>query len=212
MSVTANGSVSPSAAPRADALRVEVWSDIACPWCYIGKRRFEAGVAHFARQPAAPPVVVQYRSFELAPDTAVEFEGSEIDFLVDHKQMPEGRVRQMLDQVGDVARSAGLDFDFDAVRHTNTRKAHQLLHSLTWLPRYAPPRIRTATDRHDVSTAMDPAGTTPPDPDEVSSVLSPLDWLAVTPGPTCIGDSCTTTVADAALTVSDGPQPAMPKR
>lgn len=126
--MTANGIVSPSAAPRPDALRVEVWSDIACPWCYIGKRRFEAGVAQFARQPAPPPVVVEYRSFELAPDTPVEFEGSEIDFLVGHKQMPEGRVRQMLDQVGDVALSAGLDYDFDAVRHTNTRKAHQLLH------------------------------------------------------------------------------------
>lgn len=50
---------------------------------------------------------------------------------------------------------------------------------------------------------MDPAGTTPPDPGEASIVLQPLDWLAVTDAPTCIGDSCTMTVADAALTVSD---------
>ena len=104
-----------------DVIKVDVWSDIACPWCYIGKRKFEAGAEGF-------DVEVEYHSFELAPDTPVDFEGSEIDFLVAHKGMPETQVRPMLDQVGGIAAEVGLDYDFDALRHTNTIKAHQLLH------------------------------------------------------------------------------------
>jgi predicted DsbA family dithiol-disulfide isomerase len=104
-----------------DVIKVDVWSDIACPWCYIGKRKFEAGVEGF-------DVEVEYHSFELAPDTPVDFQGSEIDFLVAHKGMPEAQVRPMLDQVGGIAAEVGLDYDFDALQHTNTIKAHQLLH------------------------------------------------------------------------------------
>jgi predicted DsbA family dithiol-disulfide isomerase len=109
-------------------ITIDVWSDIACPWCYIGKRRLEEALAAFAERPAAPPVTVDYHSFELAPDSPVDFEGGEIDFLVGHKGMPEADVARMLDHVTGVARSAGLGFDFDRVRHTNTVKAHQLLH------------------------------------------------------------------------------------
>ena len=109
-------------------IKVDIWSDIACPWCYIGKRRFESGVSAFAARPTALPVEIEYRSFELAPDTPVDFDGSEIDFLVGHKRLPVERVRAMLAHVTSVAESVGLDYDFDALRHTNTVKAHQLLH------------------------------------------------------------------------------------
>ena len=111
-----------------DAIEVDVWSDLACPWCYIGKRRLEAGIAAFAETPDAPPVVVEYHSFELAPDTPVDFDGSEIDFLVRHKHLPAADVRQMLERVQGIAESVGLDYDFDAMQHTNTVKAHELLH------------------------------------------------------------------------------------
>lgn len=106
-----------------DAIKVDVWSDIACPWCYIGKRKFEAGVAAFGGD-----VEVEYHSFELAPDTPVDFAGSEIDFLVEHKGMPAAQVKPMLDRVAGIAAEVGLDYDFDALQHTNTVKAHQLLH------------------------------------------------------------------------------------
>jgi predicted DsbA family dithiol-disulfide isomerase len=106
-----------------DAIRVDVWSDIACPWCYIGKRKFEAGVAAFGGE-----VEVEYHSFELAPDTPVDFAGSEIDFLVKHKGLSAEQVKPMLDRVGGIAAEVGLDYDFDALQHTNTVKAHQLLH------------------------------------------------------------------------------------
>ena len=109
-------------------IKVDVWSDIACPWCYIGKRKFEVGAAAFAELHPDVEVRVEYHSFELAPDTPVDFAGSEVDFLVEHKRMPKAQVRPMLDRVAGIAAEVGLDYDFDALRHTKTVKAHQLLH------------------------------------------------------------------------------------
>ena len=109
-------------------IKVDVWSDIACPWCYIGKRRLDAGIAAFAGTPASLPVEVEYHSFQLAPDTPLEFDGTEIDFLTRYKRLPEHEVRRMLDDVSAIARSVGLEYDFAALRHTNTVRAHQLLH------------------------------------------------------------------------------------
>ena len=109
-------------------LRVDIWSDIACPWCSIGKRKFEEGAWRYAATDGARTVEVEYHSFELAPDTPVDFEGTEVDFLAGHKGLPVEQVQQMLAQVTAIAASVGLDFDVDAVRHTRTLKAHQVLH------------------------------------------------------------------------------------
>ena len=109
-------------------IKIDVWSDIACPWCYIGKRRLEAGIAAYGQAPDALPVDVEYHSFQLAPDTPVDFDGSVMDFLVRQKAMGEAQVRAMLDRVTQLAAGVGLHYDFAAVHHTNTGKAHQLLH------------------------------------------------------------------------------------
>lgn len=113
-----------------ESIKIDIWSDIACPWCYIGKRKFESGAAAFAQKmgEGAPDVVIEYHSYELAPDTPVDFDGSEIDFLSSHKGMPTDQVTEMLDRVTGIASDAGLDYDFDTLKHTNTVKAHQLLH------------------------------------------------------------------------------------
>jgi len=111
-----------------DSVKVDVWSDIACPWCYIGKRKFEAGVAAFGAGPDARPVEVEYHSFELSPDTPVDFEGSEAEFLSQHKGLPVEQAQQMIDQVAGIAASVDLHYDYDALRHTNTVKAHQVIH------------------------------------------------------------------------------------
>ena len=111
-----------------EPIKIDIWSDIACPWCYIGKRKLEAGLARFAEDPANPPVEIEYHSFELSPDTPVDFDGTEIDFLVQHKHLSEAQVRPMLDRVTGIAKEVGLHYDFDALQHTNTVKAHQLLH------------------------------------------------------------------------------------
>ncbi|MCP2030717.1 putative DsbA family dithiol-disulfide isomerase [Okibacterium sp. HSC-33S16] len=113
-----------------ESIKIDIWSDIACPWCYIGKRKFETGAAAFAEQSGdgAPDVIVEYHSYELSPDTPVDFDGDEIDFLATHKGMPAEQVRGMLEHVTGVAKAAGLDYNFDILKHTNTVKAHQLLH------------------------------------------------------------------------------------
>ncbi|GAA3335120.1 DsbA family oxidoreductase [Curtobacterium albidum] len=111
-----------------DSVKVDVWSDIACPWCYIGKRKFEAGAAAFGAGPDAAPVEVEYHSFELSPDTPVDFEGTEAEFLSGHKGLPVEQAQQMLEHVAGIAQSVGLDYDFDAMHHTNTVKAHQVIH------------------------------------------------------------------------------------
>ena len=111
-----------------EKLRVDIWSDIACPWCYIGKHRFEAGVAAFREKHPEIEFEVEGHSYELAPDTPVDFQGSEVDFLVRHKGMPAEQVRQMLDQMTELAASEGIEFNFDAVKHANTARAHRVLH------------------------------------------------------------------------------------
>jgi predicted DsbA family dithiol-disulfide isomerase len=109
-------------------ITIDIWSDIACPWCYIGKRRLESALETFGQNPGNPPVTVTYRSFELSPETPVDFAGSEVDFLVEHKHVSPERARAMLDQITGIAKTVGLDYDVDAMQHTNTVRAHQVLH------------------------------------------------------------------------------------
>ncbi|MFI5061324.1 MAG: DsbA family protein [Actinomycetales bacterium] len=111
-----------------EPIKVDIWSDIACPWCYIGKRKFEAGSGLFSGAGGDRAVEIEYHSFELSPDTPVDFDGSEVDFLAGHKGMPADQVGQLLERVTGIASSVGLDYDFDILKHTNTVKAHELLH------------------------------------------------------------------------------------
>ena len=106
-----------------EPIKVDIWSDVQCPWCYIGKRKFEQGAADFGGN-----VEVEYHSFELAPDTPVDFDGTPADFLSRRKGLPMAQVHQMLERVTGIAKDVGLDYDFDHVHQTNTVKAHELLH------------------------------------------------------------------------------------
>ena len=106
-----------------DAIKVDIWSDVQCPWCYIGKRKFEA-----AQQLFDGEVEVEYHSFELAPDTPVDFDGSPADYLAQRKGLPMAQVEQMLERVTGIAKSVGLDYDYDHVHQTNTVISHELIH------------------------------------------------------------------------------------
>lgn len=106
-----------------EKIKVDIWSDVQCPWCYIGKRKFEAGAAQFGGE-----VEVEYHSFELAPDTPVDFDGTPVDYLSQRKGMPVAQVQEMLARVTSIASSVGLDYDYDHVHQTNTVKAHELIH------------------------------------------------------------------------------------
>lgn len=111
-----------------EPLSVQIWSDVQCPWCYIGKRRFEAALAELAADPEAPQVEVVYRSFELAPDTPVDFEGTPVDYLSQRKGIAPEQARAMIDRVTGIAESVGLDYRYDDIHQTNTVLAHELLH------------------------------------------------------------------------------------
>ncbi|QNA92801.1 MULTISPECIES: DsbA family protein [unclassified Microbacterium] len=111
-----------------EPISIDIWSDIACPWCYIGKRNLEKGLEAVAADEDAPQVNITFHSFELSPDTPVDFDGDEIDFLAGHKGMPREQVEQMLSNVTGIAANAGLQYRFDLLKHTNTVKAHELLH------------------------------------------------------------------------------------
>ncbi len=112
-----------------EPISIDIWSDIACPWCYIGKRNLEKGLDAVAGDEDAPEVTITFHSFELSPDTPVDFDGDEVDFLAGHKGMPRAQVEQMLSHVTGVAQDAGLEYRFDLLQHTNTVKAHELLHA-----------------------------------------------------------------------------------
>ena len=106
-----------------EPIKVDIWSDVQCPWCYIGKRRFESGAAQFGGD-----VEVEYHSYELAPDTPVDFDGTPIDYLSQRKGMPVAKVEEMLAGVTSIAASVGLDYHYENVHQTNTVKAHELIH------------------------------------------------------------------------------------
>ncbi len=110
-------------------IKLDIWSDIVCPWCYIGKRRMEAGLAGFSSSvPGAPAVEIEYHSFQLSPDMPGDFEGSAVEYLARHKGIPESQARQMQDHVIGLAADEGLAYDFDRLRPANTSAAHQVLH------------------------------------------------------------------------------------
>jgi predicted DsbA family dithiol-disulfide isomerase len=106
---------------------VDVWSDVVCPWCYIGKRRLEEAMRRFVEE-GGPPVEVVYHSFQLDPSFPADYAGSAVDYLVQRKGVDEGRARAMHRHVTHVASTVGLAYDFDRLRPANTGPAHQLLH------------------------------------------------------------------------------------
>ncbi len=107
------------------SLRIDIWSDIACPWCLIGKRRFEKALAQL---PFRDQVEVLYHSFQLDPGLPEHYDGTEADYLASRKAMPAEQVRQMLAQVTEVAAGEGLAYDFDRLVVANSRRGHRLLH------------------------------------------------------------------------------------
>jgi predicted DsbA family dithiol-disulfide isomerase len=106
-------------------MQVEVFSDVVCPWCYIGKRRFEAALADF---PHADDVTVTYRSFQLDPDAPARSTQSVEQHLADKYGRTLEQAREMNQRVTDLAAGVGLDFHLEKAQRANTFDAHRLLH------------------------------------------------------------------------------------
>lgn len=109
------------------SLRIDVWSDIACPWCYVGKRRFEAALERFEH---ASEVDLHWRSFELDPAAPKQLSGdvSYAERLAKKYGATPTRAQQMIDQMTETAAADGLSFRFDRIQPGNTFDAHRLVH------------------------------------------------------------------------------------
>jgi predicted DsbA family dithiol-disulfide isomerase len=106
-------------------MKIEIWSDVACPWCYIGKRRFEAALAEF---PHRDSVEVQWRSYQLDPGLPEHYDGTELDYLSTRKGLAPQQVSQMFEHVAAQAKGEGLEYRFDTVVVANSFTAHRLIH------------------------------------------------------------------------------------
>ena len=132
-SVDTSGGAGDALAP----LSVRIYSDVVCPWCYIGKRRFEAALA----LPEAPPVSVRWLPFQLDPDAPVP--GGPVADAYAKKFGGEDRARAIMDQVTETAAGEGLGFRLDRAVRSNPFDAHRLLwwaSSVAWVDENRPAR------------------------------------------------------------------------
>jgi predicted DsbA family dithiol-disulfide isomerase len=106
-------------------MKIEIWSDIACPWCYVGKRRFEAALADF---PHRDDVEVRWRSFELDPEAPKERGVRHAQLLSSKYGMSLEQAEQKLAEMTKTGADVGLELRFDRSRSGNTFDGHRLVH------------------------------------------------------------------------------------
>lgn len=109
------------------SLKLEVWSDIACPWCYVGKRRLESALKRFSH---ASEVELVWRAFELDPGAPRERsrDVSHVEFIARKYGMSVAQAQKSTDHLVQLASAEGLSFDFASIRSGNTFDAHRLVH------------------------------------------------------------------------------------
>ena len=104
---------------------IEVWSDVVCPWCYVGSRNLVEALRRFDH---ADEVDVVWKAYELDPRAPVEREGSYVDRISRKYGIPVGQARASMSRIIQVGAEAGIDFRFDEARLGNTFDAHRMLH------------------------------------------------------------------------------------
>lgn len=107
-------------------MKVEIWSDIMCPFCYIGKRNFEAALNEFD---AKNEIEIEWKSFQLDPTIPKSFENkvSTYEYLAERKGMPVERSKEMHDNIVETARKVGLTYNFEKAVVANSFDAHKLI-------------------------------------------------------------------------------------
>ena len=106
-------------------MKVEIWSDVVCPWCYIGKRRFEAALERFD---AADSVEITWRSFQLNPDYPVGSHETHDAYLAHKLGVSPAQIEQLNQRVVALAAAEGLDYHFETYVTVNTFDAHRVTH------------------------------------------------------------------------------------
>jgi predicted DsbA family dithiol-disulfide isomerase len=102
---------------------VEIWSDVVCPWCYIGKRRFERAVASFGH-----PVEIVWRSYELNPNAPPVRDGSSVERIARKYGISVEAAAAQYQRITDLAAAEGLDYHLDRARWGRSFDAHRLIH------------------------------------------------------------------------------------
>jgi predicted DsbA family dithiol-disulfide isomerase len=106
-------------------MKVEIWSDVVCPWCYIGKRRFEAALATFEHR---DEVEVLWRSYQLSPDAPRYASRPVREHLAEKYGVSLAQADAMSARVTGIAAEEGLEYHLDKAQHSNTFDAHRLIH------------------------------------------------------------------------------------
>jgi predicted DsbA family dithiol-disulfide isomerase len=106
-------------------MKVEIWSDVVCPWCYIGKRRFETALRAFDGR---DDVEVQWRSFQLNPEQPRGARTTHDEYLAAKLRTTREQVHQLNARVVGLAAAEGLQYDFDRYQVINTFDAHRVAH------------------------------------------------------------------------------------
>jgi predicted DsbA family dithiol-disulfide isomerase len=112
-------------AGQTEAMNIEIWSDVVCPWCYIGKRRFESALAQFAHR---EQVSVVWRSYQLDPNAPRIGEQTVTDMLAQKLGVSRTQAAAMNARVTAIAADEGLDYQLEQAQYSNTFDAHRVLH------------------------------------------------------------------------------------
>jgi len=105
-------------------MEVKIWSDVRCPFCYIGKRKFEAALEKFQHK---DKVKVTWKSFQLDPGLQTRTDINTLDYFVETKGVTKEQARQMLSGATQMAKEVGLDFHLEDSVLANSFKAHKLI-------------------------------------------------------------------------------------
>jgi predicted DsbA family dithiol-disulfide isomerase len=154
---------------------VEIWSDVVCPWCYIGKRRFESALARFERR---DEVEVRWRSLELDPRASTAGDRDLAGHLAAKYGVDGPQATAMIGRISSAAADEGLAYRLDRARPTGTFDAHRLLHLAGERQRQDVLKERLLAaycieGRHlgDRATLVELAAAAGLDPDEAAAVL-----------------------------------------
>jgi len=105
-------------------MKVDIWSDVRCPFCYIGKRKFEIALEKFEHK---DQIEVEWHSFELDPNTVTKPEVNPVDYLAQIKGQPREWAVEMNQRITDTAAEVGLDFNLESSVVANSFNAHRLI-------------------------------------------------------------------------------------
>lgn len=106
-------------------MKIEIWSDVVCPFCYIGKRKLEKAIEKF---PFKDKIEIEWKSFQLNPDQQTNPSISTLEHLSQSKGWTMEQTREITSNVVNMAAAQGLEFDFEKAVVANTRNAHRLIH------------------------------------------------------------------------------------